>query len=170
MRDKQGTKSGYKSIIKRALSHARRSFPTFFLTLKERCQSCGTICATPKEEQKLLSLFQSRKCAIKKEWKNLKERCFFSLIVKFPSWNVRGKWRRLWSRERHIFSLEQRQFSSSMARRCAYWKIVFPFVFHLYEIIYEKLTRFLWIKIFIKFKVGINIILKYPILDFSKIK
>lgn len=67
MRDKQGTKSGYKSIIKRALSHARRSL--VFLTLKERCQSCGTIRATP-EEGALLSRFQSR-CAIKKEWKNL---------------------------------------------------------------------------------------------------
>ena len=159
-------KHNKKSVVARAAI-----VPHFFSNVERTVSKLWyNLCYAQRGTETLLSLFQSR-CAIKKmEWKNLKERCFFSLIVKFPSWNVRGKWRRLWSRERHIFSLEQRQFSSSMVRRCAYWKIVFPFVFHLYEILYEKLTRFLWIKIFIKFKVGINIILEYSFLDFSKIK
>lgn len=130
MRDKQGTKSGYKSIIKRALSRARRSFSTFSNVERTVSKLWYNLCCAQREQEGRSVAVKCNKKRVEKfvrDWERCS--CFFSLIVNFRVVieRVRGKWRRLWSRQRHMCTWAKATIFlfSSMIGRCAYWKIVF---------------------------------------------
>lgn len=153
MRDKQGTKSGYKSIIKRALSRARRSFSTFSNVERTVSKLWYNLCCAQREQEGRSVAVKCNKKRMEKfvrDWERCS--CFFSLIVNF--------------RRRH--RTRKRKMATSLISSTTYVHLskgnhFFYFRPWLVDVHIEKLysfllwtfenTHFLWIKILKIFKI-----------------